>query len=207
MSSHILVIDDDISLLNLMKRKLNLVGITTTLASSGSVAEDLLKDFAKDFDIVLLDQLMPDIGGLEVLGKIKDVLPDIPVIMMTAHSSLTLAISFMKKGGFDYIEKPIDFEVLDLKIRQAMEVVQVNREKNGLKKENISMAESLSVAVGLIDDIRTPLSSIVTEADIMAERGENLDAAEKIRSSSEKISKKLDHIGMVITGRMNDGLP
>jgi DNA-binding NtrC family response regulator len=205
LSTQILVIDDDLSFLNLVKRKLNLTGITATLASSGSDVEDLLKNFAKDFDIVLLDQLMPDINGLEVFEKIKEVRPDIPVIMMTAHSSLALAVAFMKTGGFDYIEKPIDFEVLEVKIRQAMVVVQANREKNGLKMENVSMSEALSVLIGLIDEIRDPLNLITTEADIMVERGENSDAARKMRSSGEKISKKLDYIGKILAGRMNDG--
>jgi DNA-binding response OmpR family regulator len=142
--------------------------------------------------------------GLEVFEKIKKTRPDLPVIMMTAHSSLTLAVFFMKKGGVDFIEKPLDFEVLEVKIRQVMEAVQTSKEKEGLKKENASMSGALSVLSGLIDDIQTPLNSVKIEADIMAERGENSDVAQKIRFSSDEISKKLDYIGKVINGRLND---
>jgi two-component system response regulator HydG len=63
---------------------------------------------------------MPEINGVEALGKIKASNPQIPVIMMTAYSSSETAAEAMKKGAYDYLTKPFDFDTLRITIEKAM---------------------------------------------------------------------------------------
>ena len=88
-------------------------------ASSGKEALEKIKEKP---NIVLLDLMMPDMNGLQMLEKIKEETPSIEVLMVTGLAEQDIALACLKKGAFDYITKPIDFshleDVIDLKILQ-----------------------------------------------------------------------------------------
>lgn len=114
----VLAIDDDEFQLKSIVRSLRQYGYEVNICQSGVDALFLLGK--GPFDLVLLDYKMPEMDGFETFKKLNRRFPSIPVIMLTGHGSQHLAIEFMKAGGADFSEKPIDFDELDIKIRNAI---------------------------------------------------------------------------------------
>ncbi|ACO04020.1 MAG TPA: sigma-54-dependent Fis family transcriptional regulator [Persephonella sp.] len=131
MVKRILIVDDDRDILNLMKLKLKNYGYTIFTESSPVEALNRIKD--EHFDLILVDQLMPELSGLEFIDRLKERDIKTPVILMTAYGSLEDAVLAMKKGAFHYITKPINFEELKIIIDQALEVSDLKKELNELK--------------------------------------------------------------------------
>ena len=113
----ILVVDDDIAHCTMLRIMLGWE-YEISEADCGSKAIEKIKD--TPFDLVLMDVCMPEISGVEALDKIKACNPEIPVIMMTAYSSNATAAEALKKGAYDYLTKPFDFDNLRLTIEKAM---------------------------------------------------------------------------------------
>lgn len=113
----ILVVDDDIAHRTMLRIMLGWE-YEISEADCGSTAIEKIKN--TPFDLVLMDVCMPEISGVEALDKIKACNPEIPVIMMTAYSSNATAAEALKKGAYDYLTKPFDFDNLRLTIEKAM---------------------------------------------------------------------------------------
>jgi two-component system response regulator HydG len=132
--STILVVDDDRTHRDMLKTLLTKWGYLIEEADDGQVAIDMVE--AKPYDLLLMDIKMIKVSGLVALAEIKKINPAIPVIIMTAFSSVQTAVDALKKGAYDYLTKPFDFDKLKLTIQRALEHTQ-------LKKENIQLKESL----------------------------------------------------------------
>ncbi|MDP2643833.1 MAG: sigma-54 dependent transcriptional regulator [Desulfobacterales bacterium] len=130
----VLVVDDDHSHRTMLKTLMGGWGYDVTEADDGSVAVEKVKQ--GPYDLVLMDVRMLKVSGLEALEQIKSFNPAIPVIIMTAYSSVATAIEALKKGAYDYLTKPLDFDRARLTIERAMEHVRL-KEENRLLKENI----------------------------------------------------------------------
>ena len=100
----ILFVDDDRAILELVHEYLNELGYRIQVTDNGVKALDLIKD--QNFDIVFTDFKMPDIDGLELLAAIKEYRPETEVIIITGHGSMESAITAMKSGSYDYLQKP-----------------------------------------------------------------------------------------------------
>jgi two-component system response regulator AtoC len=103
----IVIVDDDLSLCHFLRRTLTLKGYQVFTCQSGREALDCIKE---DCDLVLLDNRMPDLTGLEVLRELKKSFPKIPIIIMTAFGTTETAIEAMRLGAFDYVLKPFELE-------------------------------------------------------------------------------------------------
>lgn len=115
----ILVVDDDPVIRRLLEQRLKKAEYDVDVAEDGFKAEELLGK--KRYDVVLTDLMMPGgIGGIEVLEIAKNISKDIEVILITAHSSVDSAVQAMKKGAIDYLEKPINFDELFLRIEKIV---------------------------------------------------------------------------------------
>lgn len=101
---HILVIDDEKRIRDACKMVLTSMGFTVETASDGTKGLDLIEE--KHFDILLLDLMMPNMSGFEVLTRVRDIDPDTVVIVITGYATLEHSIEAMKKGAFDFIPKP-----------------------------------------------------------------------------------------------------
>ena len=128
----ILVVDDDPGHRTMLCTLLGEWGYDIYEADDGSVAIEKVKD--RSFELVLMDVRMLKVSGLEALGEIKSYNPAIPVIIMTAYSSVETAVESLKKGAYDYLTKPLDFEKLKLTIRRAMEHTRLKEENRVLKE-------------------------------------------------------------------------
>ena len=102
----IIVIDDETNLRNTLAAILQRGGYQTTLAGDGKEAVECLR--SGDFDLAFLDLKLPDISGLDLLPRIHEIKPNLPVLILTAHATLESAMQAVRKGARDYMLKPID---------------------------------------------------------------------------------------------------
>jgi two-component system response regulator HydG len=133
-SNTILVVDDDTAHRTMLRTLIGGWGYEIVEADDGAVAIDKVKNHF--YDLVLMDVRMVKISGLEALEKIKSYNPAIPIIIMTAFSSVETAVDALKKGAHDYLTKPLDFDKLRITIERSMEHTR-------LKEENRQLRESL----------------------------------------------------------------
>jgi two-component system, NtrC family, nitrogen regulation response regulator NtrX len=130
---HILVIDDEKSIRNTLKEVLEYEKHTVDLASDGEEGIELFK--SKQYDIVLCDIKMPKMDGIEVLDQIFTHSTDAPVVMISGHGNIDTAVEAIKKGAFDFIEKPLDLNRLLITIRNALDKSTLITETKVLKKK------------------------------------------------------------------------
>lgn len=117
--TEIMVVDDDQDLRESVAEVLGGAGFSVTQASRG---EEALEHLAgKNFDLILLDLVMPGLGGLELLGRIRDKAPRMPVIMITAFASVENAVAAMRQGASDYITKPFRIDGLLASVGRVLE--------------------------------------------------------------------------------------
>ena len=131
-NSAILVVDDDHAHRTMLNTLISGWGYAVSEADDGSTAIEKVK--RASFDLVLMDVRMVKISGLEALETIKAVNPAIPVIIMTAYSSVETAVKALKQGAHDYLTKPLDFDKLRLTIDRAMEHTQLKAENRLLRE-------------------------------------------------------------------------
>ena len=132
--STILVVDDDHAHRTMLNTLISGWGYAVSEADDGSSAVEKVKETT--FDLVLMDVRMVKISGLEALETIKAHNPAIPVIIMTAYSSVETAVKALKQGAHDYLTKPLDFDKLRLTIDRAMEHTRL-KEENRLLRETL----------------------------------------------------------------------
>ncbi|MBW1994629.1 MAG: sigma-54-dependent Fis family transcriptional regulator, partial [Deltaproteobacteria bacterium] len=128
----LLVVDDDSAHRTMLRTLLSGWGYDIREADDGSTAIESVKQQA--FDLILMDIRMLKVSGIEALGAIKSMNPAIPVVIMTAYSSVETAVEALKKGAYDYLTKPLDFEKLRITIQRAMEHVSLKEENRQLKE-------------------------------------------------------------------------
>lgn len=116
----ILLVDDEPDFLSVIARRLARRNVSVSVASSGLEALEMLK--AEPVKVVVLDVKMPGIDGIETLRRIKEMMPDVEVIMLTGHADLDVAISGMALGAYDYLLKPADIDELMFKVHDAASV-------------------------------------------------------------------------------------
>ncbi len=121
----ILLVDDDENILTVLKMRLELMGLNVTACDNPLKALDLFNK--GDFDLVLTDQRMDGLKGVELLSKIKEIAPFTPVIIMTAYGKVDDAVVSMKQGAFSYLEKPVDANELRDIIQRAVEISNIER--------------------------------------------------------------------------------
>ncbi len=130
----VLVVDDDPAHRTMLRTLITGWGYDIEEADDGSTAIEKVNERA--YDLILMDIRMIKVSGLEALGEIKAVNPAIPVIIMTAYSSVETAVEALKSGAYDYLTKPLDFDELRLTMARAMDHRQL-REENRLLRESL----------------------------------------------------------------------
>lgn len=131
--SKILVIDDERSIRNTLKDILEYEKYQVDLAEDGIKGIEKVKN--GEYDVVLCDIKMPGMDGIEVLGQLTQLAPDTPVVMISGHGNIDTAVESIKKGAFDYIEKPLDLNRLLITIRNAMDKSNLVTETKNLKRK------------------------------------------------------------------------
>src|SRR6476646_1454336 len=119
-------------------------GLDVVEAETGQQALDR---FGPDVDLVLLDYRLPDSDGLRILKKMKAAQPDVPIILLTAFSSIETAVEAMKHGAYHYANKPFNLDEIALVVAKALETTALRREVRALRASR-SEPYALSRIVG-----------------------------------------------------------
>ncbi len=131
MKPAILVVDDDEVMRQTLSDVLKKKGYAISTAETGRQTISFIKK--QLFDLILLDIRLPDMDGLDVLKDIKEVESDLMVIVMTAYSDVQTAVTAMKSGAYDYIDKPFELEELKILIKKALETQSLRNEIRQLR--------------------------------------------------------------------------
>jgi DNA-binding response OmpR family regulator len=115
----VLIVDDDLELRENLEEILAAEGFDVATAKNGTVALDLVNQ--RDFDLILLDLIMPGLSGLETLTLVRRQKPQIRVILMTAFSTIENAVDAMKRGADDYLTKPFKSADLLMSVKRVLE--------------------------------------------------------------------------------------
>ncbi len=165
--SRILVIDDERSIRNTLKDILEYEKYEVDLAEDGPRGLEKIK--SGEYDVVLCDIKMPGMDGIELLGKLSGQLDDLPVVMISGHGNIDTAVEAIKKGAFDFIEKPLDLNRLLITIRNAMDKSVLVTETKILKKkvskrfEIVGNSEAIRKVVEMADRVaRTDARVLIT---------------------------------------------
>ncbi|HBH28346.1 MAG: response regulator [Desulfofustis sp. PB-SRB1] len=113
----VLIADDEFDFASTLQTRLNLRDFEATMVSSGEEAVQAVEQ--QKPDVLLLDLKMPDLDGLEVLSRLKEMGAETKVIILTGHGSFEVGREGMEMGAFDYIMKPVDLNELIVKIEDA----------------------------------------------------------------------------------------
>ena len=132
----ILVVDDDADIVTVLRDRLEALGYSTICAGDGLRALELIEQETPH--LMLLDLEMPRLSGLDVLKRMarhKPAAPDLPVIVMTAHGTITAAVQAMKQGARDFLTKPFDVDHLAIVVAKSLERASLARQVECLRTE------------------------------------------------------------------------
>ena len=166
----ILIIDDEKAIRKTLSEILSFEGYKIEEAADGE--EGLNKFRQKTYDAVLCDIKMPKIDGLDFLQKAVEVNPDVPIIMISGHGNIETAVEAVKKGAYDFIQKPPDLNRLLITIRNAMERNTLVNETKSLKRKAFKVQEMIGESEP-IKKIKDTIEKVApTEARVLI-TGEN----------------------------------
>ncbi len=146
--ARVLVIDDERAIRNTLKEVLEYENHEADIAENGIKGIELFE--AGSYDIVLCDIKMPEMDGTEVLAKIMDVNPDTPVVMISGHGNIDTAVDAIKKGAFDFLEKPLDLNRVLITVKNALERSTLVTQTKTLKKQVSKRYEMIGESAGII---------------------------------------------------------
>ena len=160
-TTKILIVDDDPGHLVSVKTIIRSWGYHVDTADDGDVAVEMVK--TSPMDLILMDVRMTNLSGIEALKQIKVYNPTIPVIIMTAFSSVGSAVEALKSGAYDYLIKPLDFDVLKLTIERACEHAGL-KEQNRVLKEHLRTDYDIANIIGRSQPMKKLLDMVSTVA-------------------------------------------
>ncbi len=132
--NNILIVDDDDSFLNIYKKIFTRKKYNVITTNSANQAIEIVKN--NEFDILITDMYMPELTGIDLIKKVKQLAPNIEIILVTGNGSIENAVKAIKEGAYTYIEKPIDFEELFINITKIQEYKKIKYENEILKVKN-----------------------------------------------------------------------
>ncbi|WP_319522197.1 sigma-54 dependent transcriptional regulator [uncultured Desulfosarcina sp.] len=128
----VMVVDDDSAHRTMLRTLVGGWGYEILEADDGESAIAEVGD--RPVDLILMDIRMVRVSGIEALERIKSINPAIPIVLMTAYASIEMAVDALKKGAYDYLTKPLDFDKLKLTLDRALEHIRLKKENRALKE-------------------------------------------------------------------------
>ncbi len=190
--ANILIVEDEKNQRTLLRRTLEKEGYAVAEAENGLDA--VTKFEQSDYDMVLLDQRLPDMTGTEVLARIHNTNPIVPVIIVTAFANVRDAVEAMRNGAFHYLTKPVDIEELLLSMKNGLETLTLKRENEALKstlKERYRY-EKIIYASGKMEEVLSlAFRSAQSDASVLV-TGESGTGKELIAGAIHNLSPRKD---------------
>ena len=189
MTHTVLVVDDEQHLLAALTRALQLEKLGALGATSGEEALALLPDH--DVDLVLLDVKLPQMDGIDALQAIKRSRPDVPVVMMSGHASVDIAVQATKLGADNFVEKPVSIDRLMLMVRSLLRLRDTLKENRALREA----ADRPPPVIGnshLMKELLLKVEQVApTQARVLI-LGENGTGKEVVAQAIHRHSKRAD---------------
>ncbi|MFC5271673.1 sigma-54-dependent transcriptional regulator [Adhaeribacter terreus] len=161
----ILIIDDERGIRSTLKEILEYENYTVEEAEDGEKGLDLLSK--SKYDVVLCDIKMPKIDGMEVLDRSRELNPDVPFIMISAHGTIDTAVEATKKGAYDFLVKPPDLNRLLVSVRNALDKSNLVTETKKLKKKISKSYEMVGTSEAL-ERVRKAIDKVaLTDARVL----------------------------------------
>lgn len=185
----ILIVDDEKNIRTSLGRFFDLNGHSAESAENGRDAIEMAR--RGSFDCILLDLKLPDMEGIQVLEKIREVDPYVPVILLTAHGTTGKAVEAMKKGAFDFFEKPADEDKLLIAARNATELFRLNREKSETLRELDARYELIGDSPAM-DHVREQIEMVAARNSRVLITGESGTGKELVAYAIHRRSPRRD---------------
>jgi DNA-binding NtrC family response regulator len=157
----ILVVDDEASTVDSLKLNLVEEGYTVDTAATGAQAIELFDQGGHH--LAICDLQLPDMDGLEVMRHMKDARPNTEVIVVTAHGSTPKAVEATKAGAFDFVDKPFDFEELELRVQNALKHRELINENANMRRQLSTRSEYFNI-IGASKQMQTIYETIESVA-------------------------------------------
>jgi DNA-binding NtrC family response regulator len=194
---NILIVDDDDTLRGLLARELARSGHGVTQAADA--AQGLASVAAAEPDVMLLDLMLPDQSGIDVLRQVKSERPALPVVMLTAHSTVDTALAAMKLGAYDYLKKPCHLQELEITLQRALE-------RRRLGEENARLREGLSTGsdpdwIGsgkAFEELRRFVAKVAPSDSTVLLRGETGTGKEMLARRIHRLSPRREQPFVVV---------
>lgn len=186
---HILIIDDETAIRSALKEILEYESYTVKEAEDGPSGLKILEK--ESFDLIFCDIKMPRMDGLEVLEKIREKEIESPVVIITGHGSVETAVDALKKGAYDFIQKPLDLNRILVTVRNATNQAALVKETKSLRKKVNKIAGSEIVGEGAaIMEIKKMIDTVApTEARVLITGGNGCGkelVAKQLHEKSER---------------------
>ncbi len=183
----ILITDDEKSIRNILRDILEFEKYRVVEAENGEEALQITE--IKEIDLVILDIKMKGMDGIEVLEKLKERQPELPVIMISGHGTIQIAVDATRKGAYDFIEKPPDLNRLLITVRNALNSSELIRENRQMRTE-LHGAKDIMGNSPVITQIKKTIDKIAPSSSRVLITGENGTGKELVARSIHNLSKR-----------------
>lgn len=192
----ILIVDDDEITSSLIEKRLLKRGFESSVVHCGADCLKLVNSDKEHFDLILLDIIMPDITGLEVMSEIRKThsTVELPIIMTTSMSETSDIVSALKLGANDYVMKPINMDILEARMKTHLSIKELNI--LNMQKSELETANAMIVTYN--HEINNPLTIAIGYIQKCELTG-NLDDLEKVNDALERIADIVRKIEKVST--------
>ncbi len=186
---HILIVDDEPSMLEFLEYMLTKDGYRVSAAQEGARADRMLREQA--FDLVISDLRMPDVDGLELLRRARGQDPEMPFIFITAFATSDTAIEALKLGAYDYVTKPFQVEELKNLVRNALQASSLKRKVRLLESEREQGDQLVGVSPPMLEIYKLIGTIAATDSTVLIS-GESGTGKELVARAVHQASPRRD---------------
>lgn len=187
MKPTILVTDDEKSIRNSLREILEFENYIVKEADGGKETLSQIKE--SKIDLLILDIKMKGMDGIEVLEKVKEIKPELPVVMISGHGTIKIAVEATKMGAFDFIEKPPDLNRLLISVRNALSTTELMEENKRIRTELNEISEMVGES-SAIDHIKETVGKVAPSTSRVLITGENGTGKELVAKWIHEKSKR-----------------